>query len=50
MFKHHGGAITSVEWHPEDSTVFASAGEDDQVSRSESRAIFIEVQVYIFYG
>lgn len=31
IFKHHDGAITSVEWHPEDSTVFASAGEDDQV-------------------
>ena len=34
MFKHHGGAITSVEWHPDDSTVFASAGEDDQVSKN----------------
>ena len=30
-FKHHSHPITSVEWHPSDSTVFASAGEDDQV-------------------
>lgn len=29
--KHHSQPITSVEWHPNDSTVFASAGEDDQV-------------------
>lgn len=32
VFKHHSGPITSVEWHPLDSTVFASAGADDQVS------------------
>ena len=31
VFKHHTHPITSVEWHPADSTVFASAGEDDQV-------------------
>ena len=31
IFKHHSGPITSVEWHPSDSTVFASAGEDNQV-------------------
>ena len=31
-FKHHTGPITSVEWHPIDSTVFASSGEDDQVA------------------
>ena len=30
-FKHHSAPITSLEWHPIDSTVFASAGEDDQV-------------------
>lgn len=30
-FKHHTAAITSVEWHPDDSSVFASAGSDDQV-------------------
>ena len=30
-FKHHTGPITSVEWHPSDSSVFASAGEDNQV-------------------
>ena len=31
MFKHHSAPITSVEWHPTDSTVFASAGADNQV-------------------
>jgi ribosome assembly protein RRB1 len=31
LFNHHGGPITSVEWNPFDSTVFASAGADDQV-------------------
>ena len=31
VFKHHTAPITSVEWHPTDSTVFASSGEDDQV-------------------
>ncbi|QQP41582.1 Glutamate-rich WD repeat-containing protein 1 [Caligus rogercresseyi] len=30
-FKHHTQPVTSVEWHPTDATVFASAGEDDQV-------------------
>jgi len=31
-FKHHAAAVTSVEWHKDDSTVFASAGEDDQIA------------------
>jgi len=31
-FKHHTAAITSVEWHRDDSTVFASSGEDNQVA------------------
>ena len=31
-FKHHTAPISSVEWHPDDGTVFASAGSDDQVS------------------
>ncbi len=30
-FKHHTSPITSLEWNPNESTVFASAGEDDQV-------------------
>lgn len=30
-FKHHTKPVSSVEWHPSDSTVFASAGEDNQV-------------------
>jgi WD40 repeat protein len=31
LFKHHSGPITSVEWHPTDSSVFAASGEDNQV-------------------
>lgn len=31
-FKHHSAPITSVEWHPKDSSVFAASGSDDQVS------------------
>ena len=30
-FKHHIAPITTLEWHHSDSTVFASAGEDNQV-------------------
>lgn len=32
VFKHHSRAVTSVEWSREDSTVFASSGDDDQVA------------------
>lgn len=32
MFKHHTGAITSVEWHPTDSSVFVASGSDDQIT------------------
>lgn len=32
LFKHHSGPITSVEWHPTDSSVFAASGEDNQIS------------------
>lgn len=32
VFKHHTAPITSVEWHPTDSTVFAASGSDDQLS------------------
>ncbi|KAG8228239.1 hypothetical protein J437_LFUL004365 [Ladona fulva] len=31
-FKHHIAPVTTVEWHPTDSTVFASGGEDDQIA------------------
>lgn len=31
-FKHHRAAITSVEWHHTDSSVFAAAGADDQIT------------------
>ncbi|EDV19756.1 Glutamate-rich WD repeat-containing protein 1 [Trichoplax sp. H2] len=31
-FKHHQAPITSVEWYPIDSTVFAAAGADDQLT------------------
>uniref|UniRef100_A0A8D0GX38 Glutamate-rich WD repeat-containing protein 1 n=1 Tax=Sphenodon punctatus TaxID=8508 RepID=A0A8D0GX38_SPHPU len=32
-FKQHAAPITSVEWHPTDSGVFAAAGADDQVTQ-----------------
>jgi len=32
VFKHHTAPITSVEWHPVDSTVFAASGSDDQLT------------------
>lgn len=32
IFKHHTEAVTSVEWHPKDSAVFASAGADNQIA------------------
>ncbi|KAL3275877.1 hypothetical protein HHI36_020615 [Cryptolaemus montrouzieri] len=31
-FKHHMGPITTVEWHPTDSAVFASGGADNQIA------------------
>ncbi|CAF1221412.1 unnamed protein product, partial [Didymodactylos carnosus] len=31
-FKHHHSSITSVEWHHTDSSVFAAAGADNQVT------------------
>ncbi|XP_070623424.1 glutamate-rich WD repeat-containing protein 1 [Erythrolamprus reginae] len=32
-FKQHTAPITSVEWHPSDSGVFAASGADDQVTQ-----------------
>ncbi|XP_064478511.1 glutamate-rich WD repeat-containing protein 1-like [Ornithodoros turicata] len=32
VFKHHLAPITSVEWHPTDSTVFCASGADDQLT------------------
>lgn len=32
MFKHHTAPITSVEWHPSDSSIFMASGSDDQIS------------------
>ena len=32
-FKHHTGPITSIEWCPQDSSVFAASGEDNQVTQ-----------------
>lgn len=32
IFKHHTSAITTVEWSPNDSSVFASGGDDDQIA------------------
>jgi ribosome assembly protein RRB1 len=31
-FKHHTAPITSVEWNPNDASVFAASGSDDQVT------------------
>lgn len=31
-FKHHTQAVTSVEWYPNESTIFASGGADDQIA------------------
>lgn len=33
IFKHHTEPVTSVEWHPSDSAVFASSGEDNQIAQ-----------------
>ncbi|BFZ17528.1 hypothetical protein BsWGS_20567 [Bradybaena similaris] len=32
VFEHHKGQITSVEWNPNDSSVFVASGSDDQVT------------------
>ncbi|GAB1598056.1 glutamate-rich WD repeat-containing protein 1-like [Argonauta hians] len=32
VFKHHNAPITSVEWHPTDSSVFAASGDDNMIS------------------
>ena len=50
VFKHHSGAITSVEWHPDDSTVFASAGEDDQVRVRIDTSVCCMLRVSNIYG
>lgn len=31
-FKHHTEPVTTVEWHPTDSAVFASGGDDNQIA------------------
>lgn len=33
VFKHHTAPITSVAWHPSDSSVFAASGADDQITQ-----------------
>ena len=32
VFKHHTAAVTSIEWHPKDNSVFAASGEDNQIT------------------
>ena len=31
-FKHHVQPVTSIEWHPTDSTVFAASSDDNQIT------------------
>lgn len=31
-FKWHKKAITSIEWHPTDSSIIVASGEDDQTT------------------
>jgi ribosome assembly protein RRB1 len=31
-FKHHTQPVTTLEWHPNEATVFASGGSDDQIA------------------
>ncbi len=33
VFKHHTAPITSIEWNPSDSSVFAASGSDDQLTQ-----------------
>lgn len=32
MFRHHVQPVTSIEWHPNDSTVFAASSDDNQIT------------------
>lgn len=32
-FKQHVAPVTSVEWHPQDSGVFAASGADNQITQ-----------------
>ena len=46
-FKHHTGPVTSVEWHPEDSSVFSSSGEDHQVHTMSSKNNCMQIANYL---
>lgn len=54
-FKHHTEPVTTVEWHPSDSSVFASGGEDNQISlwdlsvERDDELNSEEIQVRFFY-
>lgn len=52
-FKHHIAPITSVEWHPTEASVLASAGEDNQVAlwdlavEKDTEGMEEDVKVYL---
>lgn len=55
IFKHHTEAVTTVEWHPKDSAVFASGGSDNQIAlwdlsveRDQDASLDIEVNFFFF--
>ena len=46
QFKHHSGPITSVEWCPQDSSVFAASGEDNQITQVYPTYIWLDEHIF----